>query len=243
VNKRQYLQEASITEGLIVLRHHLPDIADLAEVRRLGGELAKDHARVKTAMDEQRSAQVARTGTTGTIDRTIRALRTQHLIRVRRRVAPLFKQEPKILNALKVPDAHAGAAAHVKAAASVYRALRPHVAFCHAEGIRRGFLTDLRAAGERLRVIAKGSDASRLALSRSTWNLKKALQDARARMGMIDSEFRAVVQGHMFDASKHAHALETALSQWSDATKLKSRGGRPRKRKNRGGGNPPPASS
>lgn len=242
MDKRQRVQTNSIRAAIIVLERHLPKVADLDEVRRLGKDVTGGLARVTAAELEQVKAQHARTGKSGEMEQTKRALRTQHLIRIARRARLLFKHDSRILRALTVPEKHSSSAEHVKAAVAMYRALRPHVAFCHAEGMRRGFLTDLRAAGERLRLMANESTAARLALSRSTRNLKVALTETRDELRVIDGELRAVVQSHAFDGSEHARALQHALMHWSDATKLKKPGGRPRKRKNRRDDSAPPTS-
>ena len=190
MDKRQSMQAASLRRGSLVLRR-LPDDPACAEVRRLADELEGAVERLTDLQADQSGARHGRTATSERIDGAIRALRRRHLIPVSRRARRVFKHEAQVLKAVRVPPGRASASKHAKAALAMTKALRPHVAFCHAEGFRRGFLTDLQEAGKQLGKMAKQSDAASAEYSRATRQLGRDLRDAREKASILDAELRA----------------------------------------------------
>lgn len=229
MNKRQELQIDSIHRGVLVLKD-LPDVPEWSDVRRLRDELSARLATLKTISVAQLSAKRGRGGASKEIDLARRAIRVKHLIPVARRGKRLFKHESKMVWALSVPPARATALAHAEAALAMAKALRPHLKFCHAEGFRRGFLTELRTAGEQLRATAKQGGSARSTLVQSTWQLRVNVREARQLASILDAELCALT----LRAPPHFESHGTAdriVNAWSRAIRLGKPLGRPRRRR------------
>jgi hypothetical protein len=232
VDKRQSMQVASLTRGALMLQG-LPDVPACAEVLRLCDEFQALVARLTDVHLEQVDARSGRGLTSRSIDGAVRTLRRRHLIPVSRRAKRLFKHDAGVLKALRVPARRATPLKHANAALAMAKALRPHVAFCHAERFRRGFLTELREAGKQLGKMAKQSDAARAAYSRATTRLRVDVRDAREQASIIDAELRALLLPGSGLTNRQRDEVGTRVYVWARAIKLRKNVGRPPKRNRR----------
>jgi septation ring formation regulator EzrA len=229
VNKRQKMQVASIERGVIAL-YRLPDLPELAEVRRLRDELAVRSERLIEVLAKQLRARGGRQVTSKTIDNAKRTLRRRHLIRISRKARRLFRHDADVLKALRVPASRDTPQEHAKAAQAMAKALRPHVTFCLTEGFQHGFLSELQEAGKQLAKMAKQSDSARAEYSRATRHLAQEVRDARETAAELDAELHALfVPGEL--RTRELDSLRTTVTMWERAIKVRKLVGRPPKKR------------
>ena len=225
------MQSQSLQRGATALKS-IPDTAPYAHIRKLRAKLETVVDGMPEMAGDQWSARRGRGYTGRTIVYEIRALRKAHLIPVARKARRLFKHEPKIIAALRLPHAKKPAADHAAAALTIAKVLRPHVALCHEYGMRRGFLPELRKAGEALRLRSKASTSARETYSRTTRRLRVGIVDARDLVKDIQAELEGLI---LSGAVPHddLHDLRTTTEIYKRAIRLRSPAGRPRKRNQR----------
>jgi hypothetical protein len=224
------MQSQSLRRGLTTLRS-IPDTPPYAHIRKLRAQLATVVDGMPAMAGDASSARSGRGYTGKTISHATRALR-KALIPVVRKARRLFKHEPKILVVLRLPHAKKPAAEHAAAALAIAKALRPHAALCHEYGIRRGFLPELRKAGEALRVRSKASTTARETSSRMTRRLQVGIVDARDLVKDIQAELDGLILSGAvpFDELRD---LRMTTEIYRQAIRLRSPAGRPRKRNQR----------
>jgi hypothetical protein len=225
------MQSQSLQRGVAILAS-IPDTPPYAHIRKLRAQLEAVVHGMPAMADDEWSARRGRGYTGKTINHDIRALRKTHLIPVARKARRLFKHEPKILAALVLPHAKKPAAEHAAAALTIAKALRPHVALCHEFGIRRGFLPELRKAGEALRIRSKASTSARETSSRMTRRLQVGIVDARDLVKDIQAELDGLILSGAVPFNE-LYNLRLTTEVYKRAIRLRSPVGRPRKRNQR----------
>ncbi len=236
MNSRQKLQVRSLKQGLRRLAQ-LPDGPEYAELRRLRKMLAASVATIESLSQRQGEAGGAVHDPFDSLNVARRAIRAKHLLPVSRRAKLLFKHDPDVLVALKVPPARGTLEEHALAAFAMAKALGPHAQFCHEENFQKGFLTDLKAAGTKAMARAKVRESAREAYSSATRRLQEAIRNGRELGSLIEVELKAA--HHRFSGRLGvAPPLQALINTWPGEYKLGKPFGRPKKRKD--GSSPPP---
>ena len=234
MNKKEAKQLASVERGSAALRD-IPRDPRCQELRRLREQLDERVARAKEGGLRQMQVFRSRGGTGAQLELKKDDLREELLLPLSRKARLLFKHDPELVAALRVPPKRARPAIHAEAALTMAKRLRPYIAFCHAEGFPRGFYAQLRSEGKALRDMARNRNTTRAGSAPATREFRRALREARELLPVIEGELRRLYRRSGNALSPFRASMQIALKVWRDHVKLMGRPGRPRKRG--GGGN------
>lgn len=158
------------------------------------------------------------------VRQAIQQLRRGHMIPVARRGRILFRGEPRLIGATKVPHKKATPDDVVKAAESMIKAVRPHKNAFIAAGRPRTFLTDLAAATKRLREALKTGKKRRAASPDAFFRLRTEIARGRREIKSADGEMIAWLE------SLPGNERTVLAARWRTAHRIGARLGRPKRR-------------
>ena len=139
------------------------------------------------------------------------------MLRVAASTRRLYRDEPSVLTALRVPHKRASVSAICDAAATMCTALEPHSEYLAAEQVDVNRIVRLRDQGDALAALEKTLTVTTPKRQVATRRLPKLLTDALSEMHAI---------GRLLPEIEGLNTLH-----WPDITRTKKRVGRPKKKR------------
>jgi hypothetical protein len=195
----------------------LPGLRDdlQAIVEQIGLEGGKQHVAVNGRFATTARAQVL-------------VFRENYMLPLAKLVRPLFKGEPRMQSALKVPHKRANPEVILAAAERMLKALQPHAKLLAAARINRQRIVGLRAGVRQLKKVVAAAAAGGADRGAPTQRLKPLFARARELVIAIDgiqSSFRSPAD----------YEATWKLEEWKKMSRVGKKMGRPRKRRGGGG--------
>jgi hypothetical protein len=220
MNERQYREFSSVSRAHDFLRRQKDLSPELASCRRTLGDVVERVTELNT-----RTHLLDFTQTGKTVSQQADALRAKHMIPISRRGKLLFRGEPRLVRALKVPHKNGATDVLLAAARAMLAAITPHKKLFVAAGARPSFLTDFRAALALLAANAKAAEKSNAATPAVRRALARELARGRAEVSVAAGYMPAWI-------AEHGRSSRAPLAvQWRTSHRITARLGRPSARR------------